>query len=90
MISGLYSHFVTVAHSSYCCFFFFPLKASTDDSTTELDDLITSAPVTETSEPATTPALPSTTNEGKEQSDTSCLPYMVQEQKRLLDARGCS
>ena len=52
----------------------FFLKASTDYSVTETDNLITSAPVTESTEPLTTPTSLSTLSGGKEQSDRTCVP----------------
>lgn len=67
----------------YCSlflFYFFYLKFSTGSSITEGDYSTPSSPVTDKTEPST-PILLTTLSKGKKQSDTTCVPPVVQEQK---------
>lgn len=74
----------------YCSlflFYFFYLKFSTGLSITEGDYSTPSSPVTDTTEPST-PILLTTLSKGKKQSDTTCVPPVVQEQKCPCPAQG--
>lgn len=68
--SGSYSSLVISVHCSSCFF----LKASTGHCVLEKDNLITSTAVIDSTEPSTTPTPSPTLSEGKEPSDTTCVP----------------